>query len=148
MSLSTSNKHKCLLVTHDAINFSPTKQRFSFSRDQRFKSISGTTPTPSEFTHTLPGTFGRRSPSFGVGDRFNKKVKQSKFRAQIPALLLPFQSSASKFLSFALREQPKVWLKSQSIGQALSELLFGQLIKACYPDLALREIDLPFSDLC
>ena len=74
MSVATSNKHKCLLVTHDAINFSPSKAKYTFSKDQRFKSISGTTTTPSEFSHTLPGTFGRRSPSFGVGDRFKVKI--------------------------------------------------------------------------
>ena len=76
MSVSANTKHKCLLVTHDAINFSPTKAKYSFSKDQRFKSITGTTRTPSEFSHTLPHTFGRRSPSFGIGERFKIRIEK------------------------------------------------------------------------
>ena len=79
MSTMTSTKHKCLLVTHDAVNFSPSKAKYSFSKDQRFKSISGTVRTPSEFTHHLPQTFGRRSPSFGVGERFKNGNRQCKY---------------------------------------------------------------------
>ena len=79
MSTATNPKHKCLLVTHDAVNFSPSKAKYSFSRDQRFRSISGVSGTPSEFTHHLPQTFGRRSPSFGIGDRFKVKIKTGKF---------------------------------------------------------------------
>lgn len=75
MSTSNNNKHKCLLVTHEMVNFSPSKAKYSFSRDQRFKSISGTTRTASEFNHNMPQTFGRRSPSFGVGERFKMRIK-------------------------------------------------------------------------
>jgi len=74
MTLSSSGKHKCLLLTHEQVNFSPTKANFSFSKDKRFKSIAGHVNEKSEFTHTLPSTFGRRSPSFGVGQRF-KSIK-------------------------------------------------------------------------
>lgn len=42
----------------EAINFSTSKQKYSFSRDKRFKSIAGTVATPFEFTHSLKGTFG------------------------------------------------------------------------------------------
>ena len=80
MSVSAYSKHKCLLVTHDAVNFSPAKAKYSFSRDQRFKSITGTTRTPSEFNHHLPHTFGRRSPSFGVGERFKTREAKGKYR--------------------------------------------------------------------
>ena len=79
MSTTTNPKHKCLLVTHDAINFSPSKAKYSFSRDQRFKSISGTKREASEFNVNLPNTFGRRSPSFGIGDRFKSINKNGKF---------------------------------------------------------------------
>ena len=77
MTLSSSGKHKCLLLTHEQVNFSPTKMNFSFSKDKRFKSLAGHTLEASEFTHTLPSTFGRRSPSFGVGERF-RSIKQGK----------------------------------------------------------------------
>ena len=79
MSVSAYSRHKCLLVTHDAVNFSPAKAKYSFSRDQRFKSITGTTRTPSEFNHHLPHTFGRRSPSFGVGERFKTREERGKW---------------------------------------------------------------------
>ena len=78
MSVSATSKHKCLLVTHDAVNFSPSKAKYTFSKDQRFKSISGTSRTPSEFTVNLPHTFGRRSPSFGVGERFKQRIEKGK----------------------------------------------------------------------
>lgn len=85
MSVHNSSKHRCLLLTHDAVNFSPSKQKYSFSRDQRFKSISGTKATPSEFTHNLPQTFGRRSPSFGIGERFKKMAKNRKYTYLSPS---------------------------------------------------------------
>lgn len=70
--------NKCLLVTHDAVNNSPTKAKYSFSKEKRFSSISGTFHTPSEFTHDLPHTLGRRSPSFGIGERFKVRIQKSK----------------------------------------------------------------------
>ena len=77
MSTTHNPKHRCLSVTHESVNFSPTKQKYSFSKGSRFKSLSG--PTNCELNHTLPGTFGRRSPSFGIGDRFKilKKPRKS-----------------------------------------------------------------------
>ena len=74
MSTTNSSKHKCLLLTHDAINFSPSKMSHSFAKDKRFNSISGYKFEKSEFTHTLKPTFGKRSPSFGVGDRFKVRI--------------------------------------------------------------------------
>ena len=76
MSTTHNSKHRCLSLTHDSVNFSPTKQKYSFSKGSRFKSISG--PTNCEFNHHLPGTFGRRSPSFGIGDRFKQLRKPCK----------------------------------------------------------------------
>ena len=76
MSTTHNSKHRCLSLTHDSVNFSPSKQKYSFSKGSRFKSISGA--TPSDFNHHLPGTFGRRSPSFGIGDRFKQLRKPCK----------------------------------------------------------------------
>lgn len=75
MSVSNNSKHKCLLLTQESINFSPSKMSHSFAKDKRFNSISGHKYEKSEFTHTMKSTFGRRSPSFGVGDRF--KVRRN-----------------------------------------------------------------------
>lgn len=64
---------RALSITHESINFSPSKQKYSFSKGDRFKSISGR--TPSEFTVTLKDTFNKRSPSFGVGERFRERIR-------------------------------------------------------------------------
>ena len=74
--MSSSNHRRALSITHESLNFSPTKQKFSFSRGERFKSFSG--KTPSEFTTTLGSTFGKRSPSFGVGARFKVRTINGK----------------------------------------------------------------------
>ena len=64
-------------ITHEALNCSPSKQKYSFAKDARFRRPSG--PTPSEFNETLPDTLGRRSPGFGIGNRFQEKRRARKY---------------------------------------------------------------------
>jgi hypothetical protein len=68
MSTILNPKQGCYTIHHDIINFSTSQQKFSFGKQRRFPSVKPTTPT--DFTVTLNSTFGRRSPSFGVGERF------------------------------------------------------------------------------
>lgn len=56
-------------IYHEAINNSTANQKYSFPKNKRFSNIS-TGITPTDFTVNLNSTFGRRSPSFGFGDRF------------------------------------------------------------------------------
>ena len=91
MSVSNNSKHKCLLLTQESINFSPSKMSHSFAKDKRFNSISGHKYEKSEFTHTMKSTFGRRSPSFGVGDRF--KVRRNGKSSSLASAISPNISS-------------------------------------------------------
>lgn len=76
MSTAHNSKHRCLSLTHESINFSPSKQKYSFSKGSRFKSIGGVTKV--EFNHHLPSTFGKRTASFGVGERFHQLKRPCK----------------------------------------------------------------------
>lgn len=68
MSTILNPKQGCYTIHHEIINFSTAQHRFSFGKQRRFPSVKPTTPT--DFTVTLNSTFGRRSPSFGIGTRF------------------------------------------------------------------------------
>ena len=68
MSTILNPKQRCYSIVHESVNFSTSKQKYSFGRERRFPSVSR--PTPSEFNTELGSTFGKRSPSFGYGDRF------------------------------------------------------------------------------
>lgn len=70
MSSVRNKKLNCETIYHDAINFSSAKARFSFSKDKRFININAITNT--DFTAKIGTTLGRRSPSFGIGDRFTR----------------------------------------------------------------------------
>ena len=70
MTSVRNKKLNCETIHHDAINFSTAKSRFSFSKDKRFININAITTT--DYTAKIGTTFGRRSPSFGIGDRFIK----------------------------------------------------------------------------
>ena len=81
MSVMLNPKARCESITHDSINFSPTKQKYSFSKDKRFSMTSGR--TPSEFNHDLPSSFRSRRLSFGVGERFKSLSRNSKLHVII-----------------------------------------------------------------
>ena len=85
------------------MNFSPTKQRFSFSKEQRFKSIAN--PALADFTHELPSTFKRRSPSFGIGERFKKVRYNCKLKSVIRKVKLISLQTQIKYL-LVLEESP------------------------------------------
>eukprot|EP00350_Pseudokeronopsis_sp_OXSARD2_P005998 CAMPEP_0170542222 /NCGR_PEP_ID=MMETSP0211-20121228/1720_1 /TAXON_ID=311385 /ORGANISM="Pseudokeronopsis sp., Strain OXSARD2" /LENGTH=157 /DNA_ID=CAMNT_0010845217 /DNA_START=17 /DNA_END=490 /DNA_ORIENTATION=- len=74
MSTITTSKLGGQLTFYDNVNFSTAKQKFSFGKGDRFprqkKIIS------DQIQYELPGTFGRRAPSFGFGDRF-EFIKQA-----------------------------------------------------------------------
>ena len=74
---STHSRYMSQTITHEALNCSPSKQKYSFAKDARFRRPSG--PTPSEFNETLPDTLGRRSPGFGIGNRFQEKRRARKY---------------------------------------------------------------------
>jgi hypothetical protein len=76
MSTLQSSRLKAFTITHDVVNFSTAQQKYSFGKDSRFKQTVTTTPT--DFNVTLPSTFDRRSPSFGIGDRFKGAVPKIK----------------------------------------------------------------------
>ncbi len=69
MTSIKNTKFRCQTVHHDSVNFSTAHQKYSFSKDRRFPKISAAI-TPTDFTEKLNSTFNRRSPSFGIGDRF------------------------------------------------------------------------------
>ena len=75
MSTILNPKQRCYSIHHEVINFSSAQHRFSFSKDTRFPNSKPTTPT--DFTTTLPTTFGRKSPTFGVGERFKIRIPKN-----------------------------------------------------------------------
>lgn len=75
MSTMRNNNQGTYTIRHDIINFSTAQSRFSFSKGRRFVALTPNTPT--DFNESLPGTFGRRSPSFGVGERFQAPMTKS-----------------------------------------------------------------------
>lgn len=75
MSTILNSKTHTSTLYHDAVNFSTAQQKFSFSKGRRFSLMKPNTPT--DFTVNLPSAFGRRSPSFGVGNRFSTPVPRS-----------------------------------------------------------------------
>ena len=68
MSTVHNTKQMCETIYHDAVNFSTAQSKYSFSKDRRF--APGITGVHTDFTQNLTSTLGRRSPSFGIGDRF------------------------------------------------------------------------------
>jgi hypothetical protein len=76
MSSILNSKQRGYTIHHEVVNFSTAQSKFSFCKDRRFKSISQTTPT--DFTVDMPSTFGKRSPSFGIGERFKNFVPKEK----------------------------------------------------------------------
>lgn len=77
--MSVSNAQKYSLVQHEAVNFSTAKQKFSFSKNQRFSLPLAEISKKGEFNYTLPTTLSSRRASFGVGDRF-KTPLETNFR--------------------------------------------------------------------
>lgn len=64
-------------VTHfDVTNFSVSKQKFSFSKGQRFPSVKKTLNDALQYGEAR--TFGKRAPSFGIGDRFENMKRACK----------------------------------------------------------------------
>ena len=68
MSTILSNKHGGFVTQFENTNFSTAKQKFSFGKGARFQSQKR---SETELQYTLPDSFGRRAPSFGIGDRFD-----------------------------------------------------------------------------
>jgi hypothetical protein len=65
MSVCTSSKYAVL--THDSVNFSPTKQKFSFAKNQRFSLPVAELKGKGDFNYDLPTTLRSRRASFGIG---------------------------------------------------------------------------------
>lgn len=74
MSVILSNKQGGIVTSFEMTNFSTAKQKFSFGKGPRFPSVQ---KSITDNNYDLPSCFGRRAPSFGVGDRFNQKVDRS-----------------------------------------------------------------------
>ena len=64
-----SDKQRCETVHHEVVNFSSAQSKFSFPKDRRRSQVPASI-TPTDFNYTLKSSFGNRSPSFGVGERF------------------------------------------------------------------------------
>ena len=95
MSTILNPKQGCYTIHHDIINFSTSQQKFSFGKQRRFPSVKPTTPT--DFTVTLNSTFGRRSPSFGVGERFKNLANREQCKLH-PSLNPQINSCIKKTL--------------------------------------------------
>lgn len=67
MSTILSTKQGGFVTLQDNVNFSTAKQKFSFGKGPRFPSVRR---QDTDITYTLPSPFGKRAPSFGIGDRF------------------------------------------------------------------------------
>ena len=77
MATVQNSKLKIEVVYNETINNSSSIQKFSFIKDRRFREhYPGKIKT--DFNTTLPGSFGKRSCSFGVGDRFNNNNRRGK----------------------------------------------------------------------
>ena len=74
MSTSISNKQGGYVTNFEVTNFSTAKQKFSFGKGERFPSVR---KNLTELQYTLPSAFGKRAPSFGVGDRFSRATNKS-----------------------------------------------------------------------
>lgn len=74
MSVILSNKQGGIVTSFEMTNFSTAKQKFSFGKGPRFPSVK---KSITDMNYELPNCFGKRAPSFGVGDRFNSKVDRS-----------------------------------------------------------------------
>ena len=69
MSSIMSSKHGGVITNSEFINFSTAKQKFSFGKGDRFPQMKRT--VHDQLSYELPPTFGKRAPSFGVGNRFD-----------------------------------------------------------------------------
>ncbi len=67
MSTILSTKQGEVITSYENVNFSTAKQKFSFGKGPRFPSVRR---QDTDITYTLPSAFGKRAPSFGIGDRF------------------------------------------------------------------------------
>ena len=101
MSTILNPKQGCYTIHHDIINFSTSQQKFSFGKQWRFPSVKPTTPT--DFTANLTSTFGRRSPSFGVGERFKNLAnrEQCKLHSLLKIHKLIHELKNANWLSYS-----------------------------------------------
>jgi hypothetical protein len=68
---------KFSVINHDVVNLSTAQAKFSFGKGRRFSTLKPTVET--EFSITLGSTMAnKKSPSFGVGDRFKRQRRTSK----------------------------------------------------------------------
>jgi hypothetical protein len=73
--MSVNSRKNYAIVTHEAVNFSTAKQKFSFSKNTRFSLPLAEINKKGEFNYTLPTTLTSRRASFGVGDRFKTPLE-------------------------------------------------------------------------
>lgn len=64
-SVIESKSHGGFVTLYDTINFSTSKQKYSFSKGNRFGSYKNRNTTDQFYK--LPSTFGKRSSGFGIG---------------------------------------------------------------------------------
>lgn len=57
------------VTQYETINFSTSKQKYSFGKGQRFPSVMA--KANNQIGYDLPSTMNKRSPGFGVGNRFH-----------------------------------------------------------------------------
>lgn len=111
MSISLNSKNKnSLLITHEAVNFSPSKTTYSFAKGQRFKSLAPV--GPADVFYKLPSTLKTKKITFGIGERFRQRKGDRKYQSKAPILSLislisshfqPFQH-----LKFSVTRNPKI----------------------------------------
>jgi hypothetical protein len=82
------------VLTHDSVNFSPTKQKFSFAKNQRFSLPVADLKSKGDFNYDLPSTLRSRRASFGIGERFRNAA--STRNRKLPSLL--FRQEAYYFV--------------------------------------------------
>lgn len=68
--MSVCESAKYTVITHDSVNFSPTKQKFSFAKNKRFSLPVADLKSKGDFNYDLPSTLRSRRASFGIGERF------------------------------------------------------------------------------
>lgn len=76
MSSRLSSKQGGLVTQYEFVNFSKSKQKFTFSRSPRFPSVQKKHAS-EKVQYELPSAFDPNSPykratSFGIGDRFKE----------------------------------------------------------------------------
>ena len=78
MSISINSKNRnSLLITHEAVNFSPSKTTYSFAKGQRFKSLAPV--GPPDVIYKLPSTLKTKKITFGIGERFRQRKADCKY---------------------------------------------------------------------